>query len=78
MPTRLYELNRANCGVVILIPEAIFGAVLRLVYRFREPPIRTITAVDHAGAAAAVLSELERMGEPVTPEIEAALRRLGR
>ncbi len=74
---RCDQLNRVDCSAVILVPEAIFRAVLRVVYRFREPPMRTITAADHAGAAAAVVSELERMGEPITAEIEAVLRRLG-
>jgi len=43
------------------------------VYRFRTPPLRTITTSDVPSAAAAVRSELRRMGLPITPEIEAFL-----
>jgi hypothetical protein len=66
-------LKRDNFGVVIVMPEAIFRAVLRVVYRFRAPPIRTITTPDVPSAAAAVRSELRRMGETITPDIETFL-----
>jgi hypothetical protein len=66
-------LKRDDFGVVIAMPEAIFRAVLRVVYRFRTPPLRTITTSDVPSAAAAVRSELRRMGLPITPEIEAFL-----
>ena len=66
-------LKRDDFGVVIAMPEAIFRAVLRVVYRFRTPPVRTITTSDVPSAAAAVRSELRRMGLPITPEIEAFL-----
>ena len=70
---RREALKRDNFGVVIVMPEAIFRAVLRVVYRFRTPPLRTITTSDVPSAAAAVRSELRRMGTPITPEIEAFL-----
>jgi hypothetical protein len=70
---RREALQRDNFGVVIAMPEAIFRAVLRVVYRFRTPPIRTVTTPDVPTAAAAVRSELRRMGQPVTPDIEAFL-----
>ena len=63
-------LQRDDFGVVIVMPEAIFRAVLRVVYRFRTPPLRTITTSDVPSAAAAVRSELRRMGQPMTPAIE--------
>jgi len=70
---RREALQRDNFGVVIAMPEAIFRAVLQVVYRFRTPPIRTVTTPDVPTAAAAVRSELRRMGQPVTPDIEAFL-----
>jgi hypothetical protein len=70
---RREALQRDNFGVVIAMPEAIFRAVLRVVYRFRTPPVRTVTTPDVPTAAAAVRSELRRMGQPVTPDIEAFL-----
>jgi hypothetical protein len=66
-------LKRDDFAVVIAMPEAIFRAVLRVVYRFRTPPLRTVTTSDVPSAAAAVRSELRRMGLPITPEIEAFL-----
>jgi hypothetical protein len=70
---RREALNRDNFGVVIVMPEAIFRAVLRVVYRFRTPPLRTVTTSDVPSATAAVRSELRRIGEPLTPEIETFL-----
>lgn len=70
---RREALNRDNFGVVIVMPEAIFRAVLRVVYRFRTPPLRTVTTSDVPSAAAAVRSELRRIGEPITPKIETFL-----
>ncbi|MBW1831306.1 MAG: hypothetical protein JRJ10_06340 [Deltaproteobacteria bacterium] len=66
-------LKRDNFAVVIVMPEAIFRAVLRVVYRFRAPPLRTVTTSDVPSAASAVRSELRRMGETITPDIEAFL-----
>ena len=66
-------LQRDDFGVVIVMPEAIFRAVLRVVYRFRTPPLRTITTSDVPSATAAVRSELRRMGQPMTPAIETFL-----
>ena len=70
---RRVALKRENFGVVIVIPEAIFRAVLRVVYRFRTPPVRTVTTADVPSAAAAVRSERRRRGEPITPAIETFL-----
>jgi len=75
---RREALKRDNFGVVIVMPEAIFRAVLRVVYRFRTPPLRTITTPDVPSAAAAVRNELRRIGEPVTPDIETFLDALPR
>ena len=72
---RREALQRDDFAVVIVMPEAIFRAVLRVVYRFRTPPLRTITTSDVPSAAAAVRSELGRMGQPMTPEIDALPRR---
>ena len=66
-------LKRDDFGVVVVMPEAIFRAVLRVVYRFRTPPLRTLTTSDVPSAAAAVRSELRRIGESITPEIETFL-----
>jgi hypothetical protein len=62
--------------VVVVVPEAIFRAVLRVVYRFRAPPLRTLTTPDLAAATETVRSELGRMGLAITPQIEAFLNRL--
>ncbi len=67
-------LKRDDFGVVVVMPEAIFRAVLRVVYRFRSPPIRTITTSDVAGATEAIRSELARAGQPLTPQIDAFLQ----
>jgi hypothetical protein len=66
-------LKRDDFGVVIVIPEAIFRAVLRVVYRFRTPPLRTVTTSDVASATAAVRVELRRTEQPITPKIESFL-----
>ncbi len=67
-------LKRDDLSVVIVVPEPIYRAVLRVVYRFRKPPIRTITAPDLSGAAEAVRAELQRIGQPIGPEIEGLLK----
>ena len=66
-------LERDNFTVVAVMPEAIFRAVLRVVYRFRSPPLRTVTTSDVPSAVAAVRLELRRMGQPITPDIETFL-----
>jgi hypothetical protein len=71
-------LKRDNFGVVIVMPEAIFRAVLRVVYRFRTPPLRTITTPDVPSATAAVRSELRRMGETISPDMQTFLDSLPR
>ncbi len=66
-------LERDDFSTVIMMPEAIFRAVLRVVYQFRKPPIRTLTAATPNAAAQLVHSELQRMGIPITTDIEATL-----
>jgi hypothetical protein len=73
---RTDELKRDDLSVVVVMPEAIFRAVLRVVYRFRAPPLRTITSPDVSGATDAVRAELARMGQPVTPAVDAFLTSL--
>jgi hypothetical protein len=73
---RHQQLGRDDFAVVIVVPEAIFRAVLRVVYRFRAPPVRTVTTPDVAGAIEAVRSELTRMGQVIPPQIDAFLNRL--
>ena len=67
------RLQRDNVCTVVVIPEPIFRAVLRVVYRFRSPPIRTLTASDVSSAIDLVRSELEHMGECMTPAMQTAL-----
>ena len=76
LDARREELQRDDYSTVVVLPEAIFRAVLRVVYRFRTPPIRTLTAADTSAAADVARSELNRMGQLVTPGIEALLERL--
>ena len=64
------RLSQARFAIAVVMPEAIFRAVLRVVYRFRTPPLRTVTISDLEAAREAVLAELDRMSEPVTPEVE--------
>jgi len=66
-------LKRDDIGVVVVLPESIFRAVLRVVYRFRTPPIRTLTTPDVPSATEAVRRELLRIGQVVTPEVDAFL-----
>lgn len=66
-------LAREDFCTVIVVPEAIFRAGLRVVYRFRNPPIRTITASDEKDAVTAVRQEMARMRKSIGPELEAAL-----
>lgn len=78
LDSRADALKRDDISVVVVVPESIFRAVLRVVYRFRKPPLRTITTPDLASAAEAARGELQRMGQPVSPEIEAFLQALAR
>lgn len=73
LEARRDALKRDDFGVVVVMPEAIFRAVLRVVYRFRTPPVRTITTSDVPSAKDAVRAELHRIGHPVTPDIDAFL-----
>lgn len=70
---RREALQRADSGVVVVMPQAIYRAVLRVVYRFRTPPVRTITTPDVLSATDAIRTELERVEQPITNEIEAFL-----
>ncbi len=76
LEARRHELDRDDVAVVVVMPEAIFRAVLRVVYRFRVPPLRTITTSDVGSAIESVRAELTRMGRPITPSIEAFLEGL--
>jgi hypothetical protein len=76
LDNRRPQLDRSDFAVVVVVPEAIFRAVLRVVYRFRAPPLRTLTTPDLAAATETVRSELGRMGLAITPQIEAFLNRL--
>ena len=69
-------LQRDDFAVVIVVPEAIYRAVLRVVYRFRAPLLRTTTAPDIASAAEATRAELGRMGVRLTLGMEDFLTRL--
>jgi len=70
LEARREALRRDDFGIVIVMPEAIFRAVLRVIYRFRTPPVRTLTTPNVPSATAAVRDELTRMGQPLTPKIE--------
>lgn len=70
------RLMEAGFAVVIVMPEAIYRAVLRVVYRFRAPPLRTVTTSDVPSAADAIRTELQRLGQRVTPELDAFLEHL--
>ncbi|MEM9731779.1 MAG: hypothetical protein AAF997_24600, partial [Myxococcota bacterium] len=76
LEARHEELDREDVCTIVVVPEAIFRAVLRVVYRFRNPPIRTITVADPAEAATAVRDELTNIGRPVTADTEQFLRAL--
>ncbi len=71
--SRRNALKRDDLSAVVVVPESIYRAVLRVVYRFRTPPIRTITTPDLASAADALRAELRRMGQPIGPEIQGFL-----
>jgi hypothetical protein len=73
LATRREVLARSDSSLVVVVPESIHRAVLRVVYRFRKPPIRTIMAPGSASAAEAVRAELRRMRQPISPEIEGFL-----
>jgi hypothetical protein len=74
--TRREVLARSDSSLVVVVPESIHRAVLRVVYRFRKPPIRTIMTPDPVSAAEAVRGELRRMRHPISPEIEGFLQTL--
>ncbi len=71
--TRRDALKRDDLSVVVVVPEPIHRAVLRVVYRFRKPPVRTVTTPDLASAVEAVRAELKRMRQPIGPKIEGFL-----
>ena len=76
LESRKEQLARDDFSTIVVVPEAIFRAVLRVVYRFRTPPIRTVTVSSVGDAAAAVRDELARIGRPVSEDTEAFLRAL--
>ncbi|MEM7437143.1 MAG: hypothetical protein AAF436_18455 [Myxococcota bacterium] len=74
LEARKPQLGRDDFSTVVVVPEAIFRAVLRVVYRFRQPPIRTLTVASNRDAVDTVRDELARIGSPITPETESFLR----
>jgi len=76
LEARGVALSREDFGAVIVLPEAIFRAVLRVVYRFRPPSLRTLTTPDVPSAAVATRSELRRMGQPISQSVERLLASL--
>lgn len=66
-------LQRDDFAVVLVLPEAIFRAVLRVVYRFRSPPLRTLTTSDVPSATETIRAELARIGFATPPELGAFL-----
>jgi hypothetical protein len=73
---RRAALARDDVAVIVVVPEGIFRALLRVVYRFRSPPLRTSTTPDVGGAVEAMRSELVRIGQPVLPRTEAFFARI--
>ena len=71
-------LKRDDFAVVVSMPEPIFRAVLRVVYRFRTPPLRTLTTPDMSTATEAARNELVRIGQRISPQIDAFLDGLAR
>ena len=71
------ELKRDDFALIIVMPEAIFRAVLRVVYRFRAPPLRTLTVSDLPSALERMRSELSRIGQPSTPSVASFFDRNG-
>ena len=67
------ELQQENVCTVVVIPESIFRAVLRVVYRFRVPPLRTVTVPSMQAALDAARTELVRIGHELTPELTSFL-----
>ncbi len=72
------QLTEAGFGIVVVMPEAIYRAVLRVVYRFKAPPLRTITTSDLGSAIDAVRVELTAAGGALSPGLDAFLERLDR
>jgi hypothetical protein len=73
LEVRREALKRNDSAVVVVMPQAIYRAVLRVVYRFRTPPVHTITTPDVLSATDAVRGELMRIEQPITTEIDAFL-----
>jgi hypothetical protein len=70
-------LDRDDFALIIVMPEAIFRAVLRVVYRFRTPPLRTLTVSDLPSALERMRSELARIGQSTTPSLASFFDRNG-
>ena len=70
------ELGRENLSSVVVIPDRMLRALMRIIYRFRAPTIRTVTVSDLEEAANAARQELARMGQPSSAGIEAFLTAL--
>lgn len=70
------QLSRTNLSSIVVVPERLVRALLRIVYRFRAPTLRTLTVPDLESAAAAARKELTRMGERSNSDIEKFLATL--
>ena len=70
------ELGHKNFCSIVVLPDRMLRALMRIIYRFRAPTIRTVTVSDLEGAANAARQELARMGEPSSARVEAFLTAL--
>lgn len=77
LETHRQAMQRDDFSVVVVVPEGIFRAVLRVVYRFRSPPVRTLTTRDVSGAIDTARSELARIGFSIPPAMDSFLRMVG-
>jgi len=76
LDARRDKLKRDDFSVVVVAPEAIYRAVLQVVYRFRTPLIRTGTTPDVPSAADAVRAELAPIARPIGTATEGFLNTL--
>ena len=54
------SLQRDDFSVAVVMPEAIFRAVLRVVYRFRAPPLKTLTTPGNSKSSPVIRSGAPR------------------
>jgi hypothetical protein len=70
------DLARDNFCLILVAPDRLVRAMWRIVNRFRAPSLRAVTVTDLRAATEAARRELVRMGEPLSPELEAMLNSL--